>query len=73
VFNPNVSPKDTAGELVREGLYEVHKQGQKALRASVFSDDELTLWVRFDGAERPQRLDEISLFCEWIRLEAVAR
>lgn len=73
MFNANVSPKDTAGELVREGRYEVHRQGETAKLVTVFADDELTLWVRFDGAERPQRLDELSLFCEWIRLEAVAR
>ena len=71
MFNANVKPKDDRGELVCEGTYQVRKPDyQYILVATVYSDDELNLWVRFEGHERPQRLDELSQFCEWTRVRS---
>jgi hypothetical protein len=70
VFNPNVAPKDDRGELICEGTYQVKKPGyQYILVATVYADDALTLWVKFEGHERPQRVDELSQFCEWVRVK----
>ena len=69
MFNPNVNPVDTDGRPVSVGLYRVADRRTER-SAEVFEDVEATLWVLFDGAERPQRLDELSQFLEWMRIDA---
>lgn len=55
---------DANGNPVQPGLYEVRRGGETRI-GKVFEDDETTLHVHFEGAERPQRVDEISEFCTW--------
>ena len=69
MFNPNVTAKDDRGELVREGRYLVLIPSERVYVATVYADDELTLWVSFQGVDRPQRLDELSELCEWNRVD----
>lgn len=67
-FNPNQCPSDSEGEPIREGTYEV-RRGGLVRTATVFEADG-DWFAQFPDSERPQRVDEMTRACSWIRVEA---
>ena len=69
-WHSNTDPRDQNGEVLEAGIsYFVSLRGQVKL-CHLFEADGY-LWAKFetpDGNERPQRVDELSQFCEWERI-----
>lgn len=71
-FNANVAPKDASGRPIEPGRYTVQRGGQVRTGTVYESPDDLALLVSFEGEERQQRVDELSQFCTWTRIEEAA-
>ena len=68
-FNANVHPKDINGNSIEPGFYRVANQGTARVGQVFEAVDSGSLYILFDGEDRPQRLDELSQFCVWAPAE----
>ena len=64
-FSANINPKDTNGNPIVPGWYRVGRPSVDAAIGSVFEAEDGELWILFVGQPRPQRIDELSLFCQF--------